>query len=71
MFVRIMAPLTQSPKFDAAGYIRRWVPELAHLPDSQIHDPALRPRSYPAPIIGHVEARARALAAHALLKDGV
>ena len=24
MFVRIMAPLTQSPKFDAGAYIRRW-----------------------------------------------
>ncbi|WP_353227041.1 deoxyribodipyrimidine photo-lyase [Novosphingobium sp.] len=69
MFVRIMAPLTQSPKFDAAGYIRRWVPELAHLSDSDIHDPPVRPRAYPAPIIGHVEARARALAAHAQLKD--
>ena len=68
MFVRIMAPLTQSPKFDAAGYIRRWVPELAQLSDADIHDPALRPRAYPAPIIGHVEARARALAAHAVIK---
>ena len=28
-FGRIMAPLSQSVKFDAADYIRRWVPELA------------------------------------------
>jgi deoxyribodipyrimidine photo-lyase len=69
MFVRIMAPLTQSPKFDAAGYIRRWVPELAHFRDADIHDPAPRPADYPAPIVGHVEARQRALAAHATLKD--
>jgi deoxyribodipyrimidine photo-lyase len=68
MFVRIMAPLVQSPKFDAAGYIRRWVPELAHLPDAQIHDPPLRPKHYPAPIIGHAQGRARALAAHDRLK---
>ncbi len=68
MFVRIMAPLTQSPKFDAAGYIRQWVPELAHLSDAAIHDPPLRPRGYPARIVGHAEARARALAAHATLK---
>jgi deoxyribodipyrimidine photo-lyase len=68
MFVRIMAPLTQSPKFDAAGYIRRWVPELAQLSDADIHDPVLRPRAYPAPIIGHAEARARALAAHGVIK---
>ena len=68
MFVRIMAPLTQSPKFDAAGYIRRWVPELAHLSDAAIHDPAVRPPGYPAPIVDHAFARARALAAHAALK---
>jgi deoxyribodipyrimidine photo-lyase len=30
-FSRIMAPLTQSSKFDAAGYIRQWVPELSGL----------------------------------------
>ena len=63
MFVRIMAPLSQSPKFGAADYIREWVPELAHLPDDQIHDPVLPVRGYPAKLIGHAEARARALAA--------
>ncbi len=65
-FTRIMAPLTQSPKFDAAGYIREWVPELAELSDSEIHDPAdlLRPRNYPAKLIGHQEARERALEAY-------
>ncbi|MFN3470302.1 MAG: cryptochrome/photolyase family protein [Novosphingobium sp.] len=68
MFVRIMAPLKQSPKFDAAGYIRKWVPELAHLPDADIHDPALPPRGYPHKIVGHAEARARALAAHDAMK---
>lgn len=68
MFVRIMAPLTQSEKFDAAGYIREWVPELAHLADSEIHDPARRPKGYPAMIIGHREARERALVAHAAMK---
>ena len=66
MFVRIMAPLSQSDKFDAAGYIRRWVPELAALPDADIHDPADDRRGdYPARIIGHREARDRALAAYA------
>ena len=70
MFVRIMAPLTQSPKFDAAGYIREWVPELADLSDDDIHDPRVRPKGYPAKIVGHAEARARALAAHARMKTG-
>jgi deoxyribodipyrimidine photo-lyase len=66
MFGRIMAPLVQSEKFAAADYIRRWVPELAALPDDLIHDPessGRRPPRYPAPIIGHREGRERALAA--------
>jgi len=65
MFGRIMAPLGQSAKFDAAGYIRRWVPELAALPDADIHDPVFRPGGYPHKIIEHGAARARALAAMA------
>jgi len=69
MFVRIMAPLTQSPKFDAADYIRRWVPELAQLSDDEIHDPVVPPSGYPAKIIAHAEARARALAAHGQMKQ--
>ncbi len=68
MFVRIMAPLTQSPKFDAADYIRKWVPELAGLSDTDIHDPVFPPKGYPKKIVGHAEARARALAAHGEMK---
>ena len=66
MFVRIMAPLGQSEKFDAGRYIRHWVPELKHVPDAAIHDPeeaGRRPADYPRKIIGHREARERALAA--------
>ena len=66
MFSRIMAPLTQSEKFEAGDYIRRWVPELASVPDPAIHDPdeaGCRPAAYPAKIIGHREGRERALAA--------
>jgi deoxyribodipyrimidine photo-lyase len=66
MFARIMAPLTQSEKFEAGDYIRRWVPELRDVPDAAIHDPdeyGRRPKGYPAKIIGHREARERALAA--------
>ncbi len=67
LFTRIMAPLTQSPKFDSGDYIRAWVPELAGLPDTAIHDPeaaGCRPDAYPAKIIPHREARERALAAY-------
>lgn len=71
MFPRIMAPLTQSEKFDAADYIREWVPELAALDDTVIHDPdahGVRPYAYPEKRIGHREARERALAAYARIK---
>ncbi|TPG12267.1 cryptochrome/photolyase family protein [Sphingomonas oligophenolica] len=66
MFSRIMAPLSQSERFDAAGYIRAFVPELRDVPDAAIHDPeeaGCKPNAYPAKIIGHREARERALAA--------
>lgn len=71
MFVRIMAPLSQSPKFDAGDYIRQWVPELAHIRGEAVHDPddyGCRPDAYPAKIIGHRDARERALAAFAQVK---
>jgi deoxyribodipyrimidine photo-lyase len=71
LFTRIMAPLSQSEKFDAADYIREWVPELADLADDVIHDPDAhdaRPKNYPAKIIGHREGRERALAAYRHMK---
>jgi deoxyribodipyrimidine photo-lyase len=71
LFTRIMAPLTQSPKFDAAGYIREWVPELAELADAEIHDPPpeKRPSGYPEKLISHREARERALEAYRAMKS--
>ncbi|MFZ2997185.1 cryptochrome/photolyase family protein [Sphingobium sp.] len=71
LFTRIMAPLSQSDKFDAAGYIREWVPELADLSDDVIHDPQahdVKPPAYPDKIIGHREGRERALAAYRQMK---
>lgn len=65
-FGRIMAPLSQSAKFQAGDYIRRWVPELAGLDDKLVHDPhaaGCAPSDYPEPLIGHGAARERALAA--------
>jgi deoxyribodipyrimidine photo-lyase len=67
MFVRIMAPLSQSEKFNAGDYIRKWVPELSKLPDPTIHDPhsaGVAPANYAKPLIGHREARERALTAY-------
>ena len=66
MFGRIMAPLVQSPKFDADAYIRHWVPQLRGVVGDAIHDPeaaGMRIKDYPGKIIGHREARDRALEA--------
>jgi deoxyribodipyrimidine photo-lyase len=66
VFSRMMAPFVQSPKFEMADYIRRFVPELAHMRDDEIHAPhekGLSPPSYPLPIISHGAARDRAMAA--------
>ncbi|MEQ1549380.1 MAG: deoxyribodipyrimidine photo-lyase [Chakrabartia sp.] len=74
MMSRIMAPLSQSEKFGARDYVRQWVPELAALDDPYIHDPdefGQRPRNYPAKIIGHREARERALSAIRSVRDGL
>ncbi|HRE44693.1 MAG TPA: deoxyribodipyrimidine photo-lyase [Terricaulis sp.] len=70
-YFRIFNPVTQGERYDADGaYVRRWVPELAQLPDKFIHRPweaARAPADYPAPIVEHAAARQRALAAFASL----
>jgi deoxyribodipyrimidine photo-lyase len=72
---RIFNPVTQSEKFDAQGkFIRRYVPELAKVPDKLIHAPwTMKPEQlsacgirlgsdYPAPVVDHAVARSRTLA---------
>ncbi|MGD9995645.1 MAG: deoxyribodipyrimidine photo-lyase [Ilumatobacteraceae bacterium] len=63
-FYRVFNPTTQSERFDPQGlYIRRWVPELADVPDRVIHSPgSARPDGYPAPMVDHAAERAEALA---------
>jgi len=76
-FFRIFNPVTQGRRFDPDGaYVRRWVPELAGLPASSIHQPWEAPpetlraagvalgANYPRPIVDLRESRARALAAY-------
>ena len=71
-YFRIFNPVLQGEKFDPQGtYIRRWVPELAQVPDKFIHQPwemSVPPRSYPAPMVDHGKARERALAAFKQIK---
>ncbi|WP_282073357.1 FAD-binding domain-containing protein, partial [Janibacter hoylei] len=67
-----MAPMSQSEKFDAAAYIREYVPELVDLDEPYIHDPdefGRRPENYPAKMIGHREGRERALSAYRVMKS--
>ncbi len=81
-YFRIFAPVLQGEKFDPRGeYVRRWVPELAQLPDKYIHAPWTAPdadlaqagvvlgRNYPRPIVEHVKARNDALAAFKQLRQ--
>jgi deoxyribodipyrimidine photo-lyase len=70
-FNRIFAPVTQSAKFEASAYIRKWVPELRAVSDAAIHAPweAGGAPGYPPPLVDHAEARARALAAYAGLRS--
>jgi deoxyribodipyrimidine photo-lyase len=82
-FFRIFNPHKQGETFDPDGaYVRRWVPEIAKLPDRYLHAPATAPRdvlaaagmilgkTYPAPIVDHAKARDSALAAFKGLKEG-
>ena len=82
-YFRIFNPVLQGKRFDPDGiYVRRWVPELAAVPDNRIHEPWTMTQDeqatarcrigvdYPAPIVEHRAARERALAAYAAAKAG-
>ena len=73
-YFRIFNPILQSQKFDPQGrFIRRYLPELARVPDKHLHFPAaMKPTElaacglrlgvdYPQPIVEHAQARTRTL----------
>lgn len=68
-FPRIYNPRKQARAFDPRGaYVRRWIPELAAVPDADVHDPASVQRrrqlalplfdgtAYPEPVVEHESA---------------
>ena len=69
-YFRIFNPVSQSARFDPDGaYIRRWVPELADVPDRHVHAPWTSgrglPPGYPAPVVDHAVERDEALRRYA------
>jgi deoxyribodipyrimidine photo-lyase len=73
-YFRVFNPVSQGEKFDPDGkYVRRWLPELARLPDVYIHRPweaskevlsragVVLDETYPSPIVEHGAARERFL----------
>ncbi len=75
VFRRIYNPARQMQSYDADGaYVRRYVPELARVPDEHLREPWTMPlelqrevgcvigEDYPEPIVDHAQARRAALA---------
>ncbi len=73
-FRRLYNPVLQQQRFDPDGrYVRRYLPELARVPDSYLAEPWRMPageqqragcqigQDYPAPIVEHKTARLAAL----------
>ncbi|MFM7014039.1 MAG: cryptochrome/photolyase family protein [Actinomycetota bacterium] len=65
-YYRVFNPILQGYKFDPDGnYVRKYVPELSHIPQSQVHEPWLLidglANGYPEPMLDHSEERAESL----------
>jgi deoxyribodipyrimidine photo-lyase type I len=72
-YFRVFNPITQGIRFDPHGdYVRRWVPELAHIEGAAVHEPWLLldglTQGYPERIVDHAEERTEALSRLAALK---
>lgn len=80
-YFRIFNPVSQGEKFDPSGdYVRRWVPELARLPNEHLQAPWGAPRNvlaaagvelgstYPVPLVDHSRRRQEALQAFQSLR---
>jgi deoxyribodipyrimidine photo-lyase len=72
-YYRVFNPILQGLKFDPNGdYVRKYVPELAHIEGAAVHEPWLLvdglAKGYPAPIVDHSDERAESLARLADIK---
>lgn len=68
-YVRVFNPVLQGERFDPAGdYVRRYVPELAHIAGRAVHRPWDVPdglaHGYPSRIVDHAAERVEALRRH-------
>lgn len=81
-YFRIFNPTSQGRKFDPAGaYVRRYLPELAGVPDRFVHEPWKMPEplqrqcglqlghDYPYPLVDHAARRQEALAIYRAASD--
>ncbi len=72
-YFRVFNPLLQGARFDPDGdYVRRYVPELAHVAGAAVHQPWSvldgYAHHYPEPIVDHAEERDEALRRYAALR---
>jgi len=83
-YFRVFNPMSQGERFDASGeYTRKWVPELARLPDCFLFRPWEAPEEvldgagvalgsdYPLPIVEHQSGRQAALSAYRKMREGL
>ena len=73
-YYRIFNPIEQGKRFDEHGdYIKKYVPELSHLSDNEVHEPWLYPEGlkngYPERIVDHGLERQESLARLSELKE--
>ena len=73
-YFRVFNPITQGLKFDPRGdYVRRWVPELDHLPGAAAHEPWKSDvgyeQDYPLRIVDHAAERVEALERYTTARD--
>lgn len=73
-YFRVFNPVTQGKRFDPDGaYVRRWVPELAHLSGKAAHEPWKHrdgyAHGYPEPIVDHDAERRETLARYEAVRS--